>query len=90
MTQNRKENTHNPPLLKIHILKKSCSRLPKEKNHGVFRMHVATSHWLTKILILKFVGPHFCPILVPWVLIRVHGSVGQILNFGQVSTKACI
>jgi hypothetical protein len=60
----------------------------KRKKSWVCRMHVASSHWLIKILILKFVGPHFCP--HTWALIGVHSSVGQVLNFGQVLTKSCI
>ncbi len=87
----KQKGKHLQPTLTQNIYKKKVMfPSSKRKKSWVSRMHVATSHWLTKILILKFFGPHFCPILMPWVLIGVYSSVGQILKFGQVSTKARI
>jgi len=53
---NRKEKTHN------------TRPLPKEKNRGP-QVHVASPHWLNRILILKFVGHVF-----------VHSNVGVLIG----------
>jgi len=57
MTQNRKENTHNPPFTQNIFKEKVMFPSSKRKKSWISRMHVATSHWLTKILILEFL-PH--------------------------------
>jgi len=59
MTEKRKENTHNPHLPNIEK-KKLGSPFPKEKKFWASRVHAASPHLLSKILILKFVGHHFC------------------------------
>jgi len=81
MTQNKKENARNPiyPIFfkkKIHTT--PAPRFPKEK----YPRHLASPHWLSMILILKFVGHHFCHTLMARALISIHSE-----NLG--SSKAC-
>jgi hypothetical protein len=58
MTESRKENTHNAHLPSIEK-RKLASPFQKKKILGL-SVHSASPHWLSKILILKFVGHHFC------------------------------
>jgi hypothetical protein len=71
MTQEKKTfTTPSSPKLKIQ---KSKSPLPKEKKKSwVSRVHVASPHWLSMILVFKFVDHHFCVTLVQSALIGVH------------------
>jgi hypothetical protein len=59
--------THPPPFPPPPPIFLRKSHIPPPKNiyiYYAFRVHVASPLWLSKILILKFVGHHFFPTLM--------------------------